>query len=341
MRLDCVIILGPPGELHSLATDDCPKAALTFLNVPLINLTVNYLNPVASKIFIICLEKYSKKILQVIKDGKHPEPLTASIEVITTASYEGMAYVLNNMSSRIMSPYFIMCKGDIYGAEPLHPILDEFLITGDDIYVSIVNNPSNEKKIMCIDSKRYLRTFNSEDIPFIRNSRYKITKRFDIKDFFVIKTKCIQNRIEDTLYCFKNNVIPYFLENGIKIKVMKDKILQVKTMESYSSQLDLKNAIKDGCGIYNMFELDTFISDSAFVEDSIIGSRTVVGTNSTVKRSIIMENVIIGEGCIIDNCIIGPGSIICDGSELKNCKTTSGYAFKHTTKANQHVFTKD
>lgn len=341
MKLDCVIILGPPGELHSLVTDDSPKFVLPFLNVPLINLTVNYLNPIASKIFIVCLEKYFKKVKHVIQNNKCTEYPHVSIELITTVSYEGMSYVLNTLSSRIKSPYFIMCKGDIYGSEPLTPILDSFLQSGDDIYVSIIENLTNEKKTMCVDSKRYLRTFNCDEVPFIRNARYKLTRKFDIKDFFIIKTRCIENPIEDTLYCFKNNIIPYLLEKNVKIRVRKNKILQIKSMEDYVSQLDFKNMIKADGGIYNMFETDTVISDSAFVEDSVIGARTVIGRNSVIKRSIIMENVIIGEGCIIEHCIIGQGSIICDGSELKHCKTTSSCCFKHAVKASHNVFTKD
>jgi NDP-sugar pyrophosphorylase family protein len=178
MKMDCVIILGPSSELHPLVTEDCPKFMLPFMNIPLVNLSLNYLSSFSCRFFIVCLEKYVDMLTEILVSS-------IPVEYITIPSYEGIGYVLNLVKPRVMTTYFIMCKGDLYGLEPLNTLLESFSTSDDDIYVSIMKS-STRSPLLCIDSMNYIKMYNDPVIPILKNQKYVATVDYAIKDFFKI-----------------------------------------------------------------------------------------------------------------------------------------------------------
>lgn len=196
MKIDTVFIIGPSDQLHPLPL---PKFQLPFLNVPLLNLSVNYLTPIASKIFIVCLENQTETISHMMKDCKVP------FEIIFTSSYEGMAFILNTLQTKITTDYFILNKGDIYGQEPLKPMIEGFILSNDDIYAS-VERTNSSGTTMSLDLSNRLIGCQEDKIPFIKNFKMKVTTEFVFKDFYIIRKSAVK-QLDLSLYGFKNNVI--------------------------------------------------------------------------------------------------------------------------------------
>jgi len=332
MKIDCVVILGPSGEFHPFVTEDCPKFTLPFMNIPLINLTLNYFCPFASKVFIVCLEKYVKRLGEFLR-------YDVPVEIVTTASYEGMGYILNMIRDRIRTSHFILCKSDLYGLEPLNALLESFIHSDDDIYVSITKK-SKDSPVMCIDSTNYLRMYNSTEIPTLKGQRYLLTFEYAIKDFFIIKTNCFES-LDSSLYCFKNNILPFLIQSKLKVRTGENMIMQIKDMDDYLTQLDIKNHLLGSSEsyVYNLIDSECRISDNVDIVGSIVGSKVIIGNGTVVKNSIVMDGSVIQNDCNIESCIIGKGCIIYSKSELKNCKVANKRDFKHTVKASSIVFT--
>lgn len=334
MKIDCVVILGPSGEFHPLVTEDAPKFTLPFMNIPLINLTLNYLSPFASKIFIACLEKHVKKVREHLN---HDVP----VEFITTVSYEGMGHILNLVRRRIKTSHFVLCKGEVYGLEPLNSLIESFAKSDDDLYISIVKSDKDSPP-MCIDSMNYLRMYNSYDIPLLKNQRCLMTIEYSIKDFYIVKTGSF-DMLDGSLYCFKNNILPFLIQNKLKIRICENMVLQIKNMSDYISQLDLKNHLLGSSEsyAYNLLDPECRLHSNVEVEDSIIGAKAIISDGSTIRRSIIMEDAIIEEDCLLDSCIVGRGSVIHFRSKLRDCKVADGHIFKHSVKASSIMFTNE
>lgn len=334
MKIDCAIVLGPSGEFHPLVTDEFPKFTLPFMNTPLINLTLNYLTPLASKFFIVCLEKHVKKVNETIE-------CDVPMEFITTTSYEGMGYIINVLKPRISTSYFVMCKGDIYGLEPLKALLESFIKSNDDLYVSI-SKSSGVSPIMCIDTANYLKMYNRNDIPLLKNQKYFITLEYYVKDFFIFKTGGL-GTLDISLYCFKNNVLPHLIQSKLKIRVGENMIMQVRNMEDYLSQLSFKNHLLGSFEsyVYNLVDPECHLSDNIEIEDSIIGANVTIGSRSVIKKSIIMDGAVIQSDCLIELCVIGRECVIYSKSELSDCKVANRRDFKHAVKALSNVFTNE
>ncbi|ELA41388.1 uncharacterized protein VICG_01629 [Vittaforma corneae ATCC 50505] len=334
MKMDCVIILGPSGEFHPLVTEEFPKFTLPFMNTPLINLSLNYLVPFASKFFIVCLEKHVKTVNEILE-------CAVPIEFITTTSYEGMGFIINILKPRIKTSHFIMCKGDIYGLEPLKALLESFIKSNDDLYVSI-SKSSKESPIMCIDTMNYLKMYNSNEIPLLKNQKYLVTIEYYIKDFFIFKTSGL-GTLDNSLYCFKNNVLPFLIQNKLRIRVGENMIVQIRSMEDYLSQLDFKNHLLGSLEsyVYNLVDPECHLADNIEIEDSVIGANVIIGDGCVVKRSIIMDDAVIQNDCHIESCIVGRGCVIYYKSELRDCKVANKRDFKHTIKAFSNVFTNE
>lgn len=295
MKVDIVFILGPSEQMYPLTA---PKFSLPFLNVPLLTLSIRYLAPVASKIFIACLEEHHTDILRIVKDCRIP------IEFVQTASYEGMSYVLGIIGKKISTPYFIMSKGDIYGQEPIRPLLEGFIMTGDDLYIKVEKSTS-DNKIMCIDQQNRLVGFDDEEIPFIKNSKIRVTTEFVMKDFFIIKKSSILD-LEDSLYGFKNNVIPHLIQDDKIVRLGENTIFQVLKFTDYIKQIHFKNTMlgcTDGTE-YNLINADCEIDESNSVHNSIIGSNVKIGINAVIKESIIMDNAEISDKARYHRCIL-------------------------------------
>lgn len=338
MKVDCIIVLGPSGELYPLVSEKTQKFALPFLNIPLLNLSVNYLSPHASRIFVFCLEKHASAVRKIVVDPGVP------VEVITTSSYEGMSHVLAIARTKLRSSHFIMCKGDIYGLEPLRPLLESFVGLDADMYVSI-SKELGEGSLMCLDSCNYLRMYRTEDFPFVRNERMVLTTKFTLKDFYIIKTAVLAD-LQDApgnLYSFKGNIIPYLISLNKRIKASENMVLQIRNMDDYMSQLDFKNSLVEipRSPPYNLIDSDCSIKGGALVEDSIIGEKCLVGQGCRIRRSILMSNVEIGPNSVVDSCIVSSDSIIRDSSEIKHCKVGEAYVFDHPVTASFNVFSKE
>jgi len=335
MKVDCVIVLGPSGEFYPLVGEQTQKFSLPFLNTPLLNLSINYLSPHASKFLIFCLKKYEKDVCSLVTEYEVP------IEIITTESYEGMSHILLTAKSKIASPFFVMCKGDIYGLEPLNPILESFMGVNADMYLSL-NRNVEEGSLMCLDSSNYLKMYNSEDFPFIKNEKLILTTNFALKDFYIIKTSVL-NVIPPNLYSFKSNIIPYLIRLNKRIKAIENMIFQIRNINDYLLQLELKNNLTDmkNTSSCNILDASCNIGECAVVEDSIIGENCLVGYKSIVKRSIIMDNSTVEPYCIIESCVIGNNGYIKSKSELKNCKVGGYYTFECPIKASFNIFGKE
>lgn len=336
MKVDCIIVLGPSGELHPLVSERAQKFSLPFLNIPLLNLSINYLTPHASRIFVFCLEKHESAVREMIKVCE------VSIDVITTGSYEGMAHILSVARSRLQSSHFIMCKGDIYGLEPLRPLLESFVDLDADVYVSI-DECLEDGSLMCLDSCNYLRMYGTEEFPFIKNERLNLTTRFSLKDFYIIKTTVLEelHSMPENFYSFKSNIIPHLIRLNKRIKVSENMILQIRSTKDYASQLDLKNSLAGPrCRAYNLIDSSCTIKGGALVEDSIIGEECLVGQGCRIRRSILMNNVEVGPNSTIDSCIVSSGTIIRSCSEIKHCKVGEAYA-EHPTTPSFDVLSKE
>jgi NDP-sugar pyrophosphorylase family protein len=295
MKIDTVFIIGPSEQLHPLAL---PKFQLPFLNVPLLNLSVNYLTPISSKMFIVCLENQIDIISQMMKDCK------VSFEIISTSSYEGMAYILNTLHNKITTEYFILNKGDIYGQEPLKPMIEGFILSNDDIYASVERTNINGLT-MSLDPLNRLVGFNEDRIPFIKNFKMRVSTEFVFKDFFIIRKSSI-GKLDQHLYGFKSNVIPHLIKNKVKIRVGENSIFQVKNFRNYVMQIDFKNTIlglMDGTE-YNLVDSRCEISEEAHIENSIIGTNAIIEGRTTVSSSIIMKNSILKENQRYERCVV-------------------------------------
>lgn len=332
MKLDCVIVLGPSGEFYPLINSVTQKFKLPFLNTPLLNLTINYLYPNASKIFIFCLKKYLKIVLELTKDYKIP------IFIQTTDSYEGMSHILSVAKKLITTSHFILCKGDIYGLESLSEIIDGFINLDADVYAPL-SRTSDDGSLICLDALNYLKMYDQEEIPFIKGEKIVLTTEFIFKDFFILKKSIIEN-LPENFYSFKSNVLQHFIKLKLKIKCMENKIFQIRNMNDYLTQLDFKNKLI-GIGktfSYNLIEESCIIEDKTTIEDSIIGADCIIGHGSIIKRSIIMNGVIIEAYSFIDSSIISSKSHIKGKSRLVNCKIGEEYIFNCPIEAEYDVF---
>lgn len=312
MKVNCAIILGPFHEPNNFLGIDSLKFTLPFLNTPLLNISINYLIPHASKIFILCLSNHSDIVRKHIISYKIP------IEIITTDKFEGMSYIFSVLSSKLESQYFILCKGDIYGLEPLKPLLESFLSYNADMYLSL-SKTQEEGDLLCLDSMNYLRMYNVDECPFIKNEKMFLTTNYYIKDFYIIKTSIIKN-IPEIFKQFKKDIIPYFIKINKKIKSMEDNIFQIKSEKQYMLQLSFKNTMIDisNGSKYNMIDSNCNIGEDVCIEDSIIGENCLLGYKSIIKHSIIMDNCIIEPYSVIESCIIGRNSRIKSKSKLKD-----------------------
>lgn len=338
MKVDCIIVLGPSGELYPLVSEKTQKFALPFLNIPLLNLSIDYLSPHALGIFVFCLEKHADIVREMTRESG------VSIEIITTGSYEGMSHILATARPKLRSSHFIMCKGDIYGLEPLRPLLESFVDLDADMYASISKEPE-EGSLMCLDSCNYLRMYHTEEFPFVKNERMVLTTRFALKDFYVIKTAVLAElcNLPGNLYSFKGNIIPYLIGLNKRIKASENMVLQIKNMNDYMSQLDFKNNLAGTTKnhVYNLIDSDCSIKGGAQVEDSIVGEKCLVGQGCRVRRSILMSNVEIGPNSVVDSCIVSSDSIIRSSSDIKHCKVGEAYVFEHPITASFNVFAKE
>lgn len=301
MKIDSVFIIGPSDQLHPLSQ---PKFQLPFLNVPLLNLSLNYLAPVTSRIFIVCLKTQTETIAHMIKDCKIP------FEIISTGSYEGMAYILNTLQSKIQTEYFILNKGDIYGQEPLKPMIEGFMLSNDDIYASLERSSSNDV-VMSLDPLNRLVGFQENKIPFIKNSKMKVTTEFVLKDFYIIR-KASFGYLDSNLFGFKNNVIPYLIENKVKIRVGENSIFQVNNFKKYARQIDFKNTLlglMDGTE-YNLIDNKCEINEDAHIENSIIGANVNIRGKTTIISSVIMPNAVLKENHKYERCVVDSESNI-------------------------------
>lgn len=334
MKMDCIIVLGPPGELHPLVSEETQKFALPFLNTPLLNLSINYLSPHTSRILVFCLEKHAGAVREMVKECGVP------IDVITTGSYEGMGHVLSVARQRLQSSHFIMCKGDIYGLEPLRPLLESFVSLDADMYAS-VDGGSGEGPLMCLDSCSYLRMYNTEEFPFVRNEKLVLTTRFSLKDFYIVKTAVLAelHDLPNSFYSFKSNIIPHFISLNKRIKVSENMVFQVRSMRDYMSQLDFKNSLAESLRprTYNLIDSSCSIESSALVEDSILGEGCLVGQGCRIKRSILMSNVEIEPNSSIDSCIVSSGCTIRRCSEIRHCRVREAYVLEHPAAASFSV----
>lgn len=295
MKVDVVFILGPSDKFHPI---NAPKFTLPFLNVPLLNSSMNYLCPVASKIFIVCLEEHSLLASTMLKEYKIP------IEVISTSSYEGMGYILNKLTKRITSDIFIMTKGDIYAQEPLIPLLEGFTLSNDDIY-AIAERSNAQCPILCIDSQNKLVGTQEGKIPLIKNGKIKVTTELAMRDFYIIRTACL-GQLDESLYRFKINVIPHLIKENKRIRIGEGQILQIKDFNDYVKQLDIKNTLL-GCSDgteYNLIDDTCEVEDGAHIENSIIGSNVKIGNNTILIRSIVMDFAEISNNRKYERCIV-------------------------------------
>lgn len=332
MKIESVIIIGPSGEFYPLTNENTQKFNLPFLNTPLLELTINYLKGISSRIFIFCLNKHVATISNITKCYKIP------IIIKTTECYEGTSYILKEIRGLISSNIFILCKGDIYGLENIHNIIDTFKVSGVDIFASVQKRPE-DGSLMCFDDDFILKMYDQEDIPLVRHTKLYLTSEYSLKDFFVIK-KAVLDKIPENLYSFKSNVIQYLLKQNTIIKCVENRILQIKNINDYLKQLDFKNNLLEleSSGCYNLLGTNCSIGEKSSIEDSIVGDNCIISYGSVIKRSIIMDNVVIEPYTTIEACVVSRKSIIKSKSILKNCKVGENYVFQYKTKAEYNTF---
>lgn len=312
-----IIVLGPCVELYPFVTGDTPKFALPFLNKSLLQHSIEYLGLFSKQIFIMCLEKYKGLVISHTNHYKYP------IEIITTENFEGMSYIFNILKSKLKSPNVIFCKGDTYNMHPLKPLLENFVASEDDMHLSTdVTNKGNP--VISYDQHGIIFSYNTDQIPFIRNKRLLVTTECLIKDFYIFKSS-ILNNLPDNMFGFKNNILPYLIMNSFQIRMIDCKNFQVRNLNDFISQLEFKDYIILDDADTNMMASCIDIQDAKSITDNIIGSKTSIGKGSSVRRSIIMDNVKIGENCIIDHCIIGNNVKIYSNSSLTTSKITHNY----------------
>jgi NDP-sugar pyrophosphorylase family protein len=301
MKVDVVFIIGPTNNFQPLTQ---PKFKLPFVNVPLLKLSVNYLFPYASRIFIVCLEKYSEEIKLMLNDYKIP------IEIIKTQSYEGMGYILNILKNKIKSDFFILSKGDIYGKEPILPLLTGFSALNDDLYVSI--EKSNKKDtLICINFENKLISYNPEEVKIV--NQMKMTVDYVVKDFYLIKKRLLKSvEFTNDLYGFKKNVIPYLINQNLNIRVGENCIFQVRNIKDYLKQLNFKNLIQNTneSNEFNLIDQNIMLSNGVKIRNSIIGSNVKLGYKTEVNRSIIFDNVELMSEVKYENCIVDSENLI-------------------------------
>lgn len=332
MKLDCVIVLGPSGEFYPLINSHTQKFKLPFLNTPLLNLSINYLSSNSSKIFIFCLSKHSKTVLKLTKNYEIP------IFVQTTESYEGMSHILSVSKRLVTTSHFILCKGDVYGIEPLNEIIDGFISLKADVYASLCKAPE-EGPLMCFDEYNYLKMYDTEEIPFIKGEKLILTTEYNFRDFYILKKSVIEN-LPNNFFSFKSNILQHFLGLKLNIKCMENRIFQISNINDYLTQLDFKNSLIDieRNLSYNLIDGTCNIYDNTIIEDSIIGPNCVIGHGSTIKRSIIMNDVVIEANSIIDTSIISSKCIIGNKCCLINCKLGEEYVINSGITAENDVF---
>lgn len=329
MKVDSVIVLGPAHELYPLVDSGTPKFALPFMSVPLLNCTLTYLAPVSSRIFIICLEQYREIVLDLTQS------CTLPIEIICNRAYEGMGYCFNLLRCRIRTSIFILCRGDMHYAEPLRPMLESFAESQDDIHASAYRVARN-CPMMCISNSGLLLSYNTDEIPFMRQEKMTVTIEYRLKNFYICQSEIIC-RVPIDAFGFKNNIIPFLIADDAKIRLIDNKNHQIITLDDYTKQLEFKNNFlmsARSCIIENDFVYDK----STSISDSIIGFPCTVGSRSTLCKCIVMNSVVIGNNCVLESCIIGNGATIPDCTRLKNCRVGHGYILEKAVTAEDQSF---
>jgi NDP-sugar pyrophosphorylase family protein len=316
-QFDSIIFLGPSVDFYPLVTSKNPKFSLPFLNKPLLNHCLDFVGPYSTKIFILCLEEHRDLVRHLTKN------YILAIEIISSHGYEGMAYNLNIIKNRIKSENLIICKADSYNIASLKSMLEAFVITGDDLHVSfdrsIDNNP-----VITVGSDGYLYSYNTDDLPYVKNQKLTVSSEYILKDFYLLKSSMIMS-IPAGIFGFKNHLIPYMLQTQKRVRLIENSIFQIRTINDYILQLDLKNRQILSGSISSLLGKNVKIGFGSEIQDSIIGNNCTIGSGVYIKRSIIMKNATIGDNCVIEHSIVGFNSTIFFGSSIITSKITHNY----------------
>lgn len=332
MKVDILIVLSSDGEFHPFISENHPKFKLPFLNVELLDLTLNYLAPCSAHTFIVCHESQSNTVVKMVSKRRN------SIEVIPLKSFEGMSSVLNMMRKRISTNYFIMCKGDIYGLEPLNPVLKAAVETGDDLYCSVYK-ASKAGVVMCFDTENRLLMYNSKEFPFPKNGPIHCSIEYKLRDFFLVKTGAVGN-FSENLFRFKDNVIPALIKSNKIIRLFENPICQITSMSDYMAQINFGKIHCHHDRGRNLIGPNCFIEDGTVIEDSVIGSSVIIGRNVIIKRCVIMSGAEIKPNCVIEDSVIGHHAIIHEKSYLKGCRVCYNYHILTPVTAEGSIFEK-
>lgn len=313
MKVDIIIILGPTTGFNPIASDEHPKFELPFLNIPLLTHSLNSIRPIAGRVFMMCADFHEKQVLALLRNTN------LIIELILMNGYEGFYSCIQKVKNSLSSNVFFMCKGDTFFVEPLDQLLNTFERSNDDMHLFV--RKAAKGPPITIDSKGYLKSFESNKIPFIINDRLKVTLEYSTQGFYMCR-KAILDDIDSNCYKFKAECIPKFIENGKAIRMIETCNLQVKTIEDYMKQIEFRANWALSYVIINPFSQIDKIT-----KDSVCDSSCIFGENTRITKSVILKNSKIGNKCIIEGCVLGAFVYVCDGCKLFNCKVAPGYIF--------------
>lgn len=357
------ILIGPGTNLFPIVNSSLKATNLPILNIELLLINIQFLEPVSSKIYIVILKEDVDNIRHVVKN------ITTPLEIIGIDFYDGTVTQLHKLQQKINSENIIVTKGNLVTNIDIKTIANEYL-DNNDLFMTILTN--NQENTVCgIKGNELIHYSDFDDLNISKDilikNRFVMTLEKHPLQFYMFK-KDILKYITSDMFSFRSNFLPAIVKtlcniNPVKIfDPMNTYIYQIRDVESYIFTIKKLKSIKHNengdaicsydkinlCKQYikkknikdtkNILGTSLFI-DSGFIIDSVIGNNVTINEGSYVVSSILMNNIIIGKNCHIEECLIGNNVTIPDNTTLIKCNVSPAYIFSTNVNAKNNIFT--
>lgn len=366
LMFETIILIGPGTELFPIVNDRLPKLCLPIVNKPMVLYTMELLEGVSSKFFMVGLNEEKDHFMRAIGGD-----IRVPVEYVGIETYDGTVSSLLSVYPRIIKSDVIVCKGDIITNMNISSMISKYL-SSEKIFMTVIGNATSEAPIIGYKEENLVFYANSseDDVPFqlLKNSGSLIlTKELDIVQLYVFKTSLF-GMFKSEHFSFKYGLLPSLVRSLISINPVgiyrpeKSYIHQVRDIDGYlRANMLLKRHINDRStetrrmseshakfvkryvAEHNLKDFKNVVGNNTRLSDvlllnSILGHECDVGEDTRIISSLIMDRVIIGSNSHIEGCLIGPGVSIIGGSSLVNCKVSPGYIFSDAVDAESQIF---
>ncbi len=302
-------------------TIDRTKPAVPFLGKPLVGYVAEYLAGYGFKDVVVNLHHQPESVKAALGDG-------SDFGVKIHYTYEepkilGTAGALDNARDLLEDETFLIANGKIITDIDIHAALETHKKSGALATMVLKENAKFEKFTEVFVKDGFVKGFGNgfPEHSTIRNPQSDIPMMFT--GIHILEPR-VFDYIPRGVY---SDIVPTFydpaIKNGEKITahITEGKWYELSTIPRY---LDITLAMLNGNPSRNVVGKNSFISDSADVEDSILWDNVRIEGDADIERSIIGDDVVIKSGEKYENVAIVRGDMLdhCDEIPEKALKGT-------------------